>query len=584
MGLAASPADDPRRKDWPALVETGTSVDERSGMLALCQLLGYRPDLRPLFKELAGSNQVASNPTVVSHDPSRIFLNLSSWNDDFRDLELWSWMAECAGMDLAQTTATGAPPTARVVNATAYQQLLCVPSHTGNLCAACEPGYFVTAEFECRGCPPLWKNGLLAVLAFLASIVLVLYTLFANLDENYSDEEEHEQADLGQATLASLGDLLKVAIVHAQYYIIIMRLPVAYPSDMTKLSGALSAVTGAESAVAFSYSCYFPADASDGQAWTQLLGALLVPFAVIATSMTLWGASHFRNVLAQADATLGLRSQLWVLGVIAVFILYPAWAQAALSVFACYKIDDGQTGPFPQNHKAAWRHGYWVRDMAQECYTGVHLRLAALGSERVRQRYSFLYARYKPRFFWWESVLMLEELVLVAVEVFGRGLKSVTHQILIMLAAFTFISAINMACSPSKLRVIAMLEFMSMTVLSLTVSMSLFFVIDEGLSAAEVTAVGALILAINVVVLAAFLGVLLRGTWGRLKRAAGRARRGALALIMTRGGRKGKRSDDGGDRVDVWPAWGEEDDDAVDNEAPAGRRPQEAAEGRTSAV
>ncbi|KXZ44817.1 hypothetical protein GPECTOR_62g932 [Gonium pectorale] len=623
LGLAASPADDPRRKDWPALIETGSVLDERSGMLALCQLLGYRPDLRPLFKELADSNQqVASSPTIDSHDPARIFLNLSSWNDDyFRDLEFWSWMAECAGMDLAQTTtATGAPPPARrVVNATAYQQLLCVPSHTGNLCAACEPGYFVTAEFECRGCPPLWKNGLFAVLAFLASIVLVLYTLFANLDENYSDEEEHEQADLGQASLASLGDLLKVAIVHAQYYIIIMRLPVDYPSDMAKLSGALSAVTGAESAVAFSYSCFFPADASDGQAWTQLLSALLVPFAVIAISMTLWGASsHFRNVLAQADATLGLRSQLWVLGVIAVFILYPAWAQAALSVFACYKIDDGRTGPFPQNHKAAWLHGYWVRDMAQECYKGVHLRLyvpigiasvivlcfgpplasflllwkhrAELGSKRVRQRYSFLYARYKPRFYWWESVLMLEELALVAVEVFGRGLKSVTHQILVMLAAFTFISAINMACSPSKLRVIAMLEFMSMTVLSLTVSLSLFFVIDEGLSAAEATAVGALILAINLAALAAFLGVLLRGTWGRLKRAAGRARRWAVALIsMTRGGRKGKRSDadDDGDRVDVWPAWGEEDngdDDAVDDEAPAGRQPHEADEGRKSAV
>ncbi|KXZ44816.1 hypothetical protein GPECTOR_62g931 [Gonium pectorale] len=293
-----------------------------------------------------------------------------------------------------------------------------------------------------------------------------------------------------------------------------MRLPVDYPSDMAKLSGALSAVTGAESAVAFSYSCFFPADASSGQARTQLLGALLVPFAVIATSMIVWGASsNFYRVLSQADATLGLNTQLWVMHVIAVFILYPGWAQAALSVFACYKIDDGKTGLYAQNQKAAWRHGYWVRDMAQECYTGVHLRLyvpigiasvivlcfgpplasflllwkhrAELGSKWVRQRYSFLYARYKPRFFWWESVLMLEELALVAVEVFGRGLKSVAHQILVLLAAFTFISAINMACSPSKLMVITKLEFMSMTVLSLTVSLSLFFVVDDGLSAAD---------------------------------------------------------------------------------------------------
>ncbi|KXZ44498.1 hypothetical protein GPECTOR_66g226 [Gonium pectorale] len=307
---------------------------------------------------------------------------------------------------------------------------------------------------------------------------------------------------------------VQVAIVHAQYYIIIMRLPVDYPSDMAKLSAALSAITGTESAVAYSHSCFFPADASDGQARSQLLGALLVPFAVIATCMIVWGvSSKFHQVLSQADATLGLSTQLWVLGVIAVFILYPAWAQAALSVFACYEIDDGQTGLYPQNQKASWRHGYWVRDMAQECYTGVHLRLyvpigiaavavlcfgpplvsflilwnhrAELESKSVRNRYSFLYTRYKPRFFWWESVLMLEELVLVAVEVFGRGLESVTHQILIMLAAFIVISAINISCKPTRLPVITMLEFMSMTVLSLTVSLSLFFVVDQGLRPAD---------------------------------------------------------------------------------------------------
>ncbi|KXZ42567.1 hypothetical protein GPECTOR_134g621 [Gonium pectorale] len=363
---------------------------------------------------------------------------------------------------------------------------------------------------------------------------------------------------------------IMVAIVHAQYYIIIMRLPVNYPSDMASLSAALSSVTGAESAIAYSYSCFFTADASDGQAQTQLLGALLVPFAVIATSMIVWGvSSNFFRVLSQADATLGLSAQLWVLGVVAVFILYPGWAQAALSVFACYKIDDGKTGLYAQNQKAIWRHGYWVRDMAQECYTGVHLRLyvpigiasvivlclgpplasflilwkhrAELGSKRVRQRYSFLYARYKPRFFWWESVLMLEELALVAVEVFGRGLKSVAHQILVMLAAFTFISAINMACSPSKLRAITKLEFMSMTVLILTVSLSLFFVVDNGLGAADERSVGALIVALNVVLLATFLVVLLRGTWGKLRSTASRANRSALAALTRRKGVRGAR-------------------------------------------
>ncbi|KXZ43360.1 hypothetical protein GPECTOR_93g630 [Gonium pectorale] len=208
---------------------------------------------------------------------------------------------------------------------------------------------------------------------------------------------------------------LQVVIIHAQYYIIIMRLPVDYPPIMSKLSGTLSAVTGAESAIAFSYSCFFPDLASGGQANTQLLGALLVPFAVIVTSTIIWAV----------DSTLDLITQLRLLVMIAIFILYPGWAQAALSVFACSKIDTETTGHQSPFEKAAWRHGYWVRDMAQECYTGVHQRLyvpigiasvivLCLGpplasflilwkhrteiwnnSRIVRQRYSFLYTRYK---------------------------------------------------------------------------------------------------------------------------------------------------------------------------------------------
>ncbi|KXZ45998.1 hypothetical protein GPECTOR_48g430 [Gonium pectorale] len=119
----------------------------------------------------------------------------------------------------------------------------------------------------------------------------------------------------------------------------------------------------------------------------------------------------------------------------------------------------------------------------------------------------------RPRFFWWESVLMLEELVLVAVEAFGRGLKEVTHQIVIVLAAFTFMSALNIGCSPIKSKVITLLEFASMTVLSLTVSLSLFFVVEGGLSDADQNAVGAMILAINVALLAAFLGLLMWSSW-----------------------------------------------------------------------
>ncbi|KXZ42408.1 hypothetical protein GPECTOR_150g36 [Gonium pectorale] len=392
---------------------------------------------------------------------------------------------------------------------------------------------------------------------------------------------------------ASPGDVLKVLIIHAQYFIIIMRLPVEYPPIMSKLTAFLSAVTGAESLVAFSYSCFSPGLDSDAHTTNPTdvckmptmedppkpwVGICICSEGVtplrqettqaepksalrhrIASGLlefrpVKWFMRYLRNarrVLAKVDIDLHLRAQLSVLVIVAVFILYPGWAQTALSVFACSKIDTGTTEPQSAFRKAAWRHGYWVRDMAQECYTGLHLRLyvpigiasvivlclglplasflliwyhkVELGltspiqtiDKQAQLRYSFLYARYKRCFYWWESVLMLEELALVAVEVFGRGLKSVTHQILVMIAAFTFIAAINTTCMPikRKLKNIFRLEFLSMTVLSLTVSLSLFFVADEGMTLADKTVVAAIILALNVAVLGAFLKELLCSVW-----------------------------------------------------------------------
>ncbi len=51
----------------------------------------------------------------------------------------------------------------------------------------------------------------------------------------------------------------------------------------------------------------------------------------------------------------------------------------------------------------------------------------ALDSPVVMNRFGFIYLRYKPRFWFWESIFMSQELLLVAVEVFGRGM-TVTNQ------------------------------------------------------------------------------------------------------------------------------------------------------------
>ncbi|KAG2442785.1 hypothetical protein HXX76_002865 [Chlamydomonas incerta] len=402
----------------------------------------------------------------------------------------------------------------------------CAEGYTGNLCAACQPGYYGNAEFECSECPSTARTVSLAVLSFLGSVALVIYTAFTNLKENHAaDDEAAEPADDVNLAEPEEGmapsEVLKLLIVHIQYYIIITRLPISYPDSITRTAAVVTALTGAESKIAFSPSCLFVDDDSTGQAHTQLLAALVIPCIVV--------------------ATLRLSEQLGIVLMCAVFILYPGWANATLSIFSCYRIDDGTSGPFPDRQQATWYLGYWTRNMEQQCYSGTHMALylpigiAAfmlfcvappltsflllwwrrrnLDSMHIRRRFGFLYDRYKPRYFYWESVLMLQELALVAVEVFGRSLALVSYQVLIMQAAFMVLALVNMACSPVKSRQSTLLEFVSFSVLALTLTLSMYFVVGNDLQDASANAIGFIIMAINLALLVTYIVLLLRKSW-----------------------------------------------------------------------
>ncbi|KXZ48974.1 hypothetical protein GPECTOR_24g264 [Gonium pectorale] len=260
------------------------------------------------------------------------------------------------------------------------------------------------------------------------------------------------------------------------------------------------------------------------------------------------------HMLMFADQSLPLPQQLGVVLMVAAFILYPALCQVSLSLYACYRIDPG-TGPFAENQVASWPRGYWVRDMQQECYAGrhasVYVPLGAacvltfclgppvaffwatwrvrhhLDETRTRIQYGFLFQEYKPRFYWYTSVKQLQCLALVTVEVFGRVL-TVSQQALLLLAVLILIAAVNMACAPSDLAEVMLLEFLSCCVLSQTIILGLYSV-DRDTNAVE-TALGALILALNVgFVLGSLLFALC--TWGPAAQLAGRAAGGMSGLL-----------------------------------------------------
>ncbi|KAG2488304.1 hypothetical protein HYH03_013154 [Edaphochlamys debaryana] len=286
------------------------------------------------------------------------------------------------------------------------------------------------------------------------------------------------------------------------------------------------------------------------------------------------------GVMTSVDQAISLRQQLFVVTTVAVFILYSSWAQAAVSVFACYSLDDG-SGPYPELQQATWARGYWIRNMDQECYSGTHAALylpigivavilvcvgppltsaiimwrhrRRLDEHRTRMVYGFMYSRYRPKYFWWESVVQLQMLVLVVVEVFGRAVP-IGQQVTLMLLAMNAVAAVNIACAPLRHAVMGLLEFASLAVLSATVLLGLFLAEgregDGSVSTAQDTVVGVLIVVFNCAYLAALVGLILHSGRHALRRtsshAAGLVRR--CRTVVKRSWLRGWRGGGGGGR------------------------------------
>ncbi|KAG2436175.1 hypothetical protein HYH02_011678 [Chlamydomonas schloesseri] len=167
------------------------------------------------------------------------------------------------------------------------------------------------------------------------------------------------------------------------------------------------------------------------------------------------------STLAHMDTAISLPHQLLMVLLVAVFILYPALVSASLSMFACRILDTG-SGPHPEMQQATWVHGYWLRDMNQACYAGIHASL-------------YLPLGIVPEYYFWESVSQVQMLILVSIDVFGRALPEY-QQALLLICGLSVIGMVNMACSPVIARLLTVMEFLSLGVLSLTITMGLFFV------------------------------------------------------------------------------------------------------------
>ncbi|KAG2484480.1 hypothetical protein HYH03_016713 [Edaphochlamys debaryana] len=279
--------------------------------------------------------------------------------------------------------------------------------------------------------------------------------------------------------------------------------------------------------------------------------------------------------LRNMDRGLALWRQLLLVTMMALFILYPSWAQvcykqssqgghldldpswaqSSLEIFACYYLDDG-SGAWPQNQLAQWGRGYWVRDMNQECYAGTHAKLwlpigivfivvvcvgipllsfaimfhhrHQLGTVHVAQCYGSLYRRYKDYAYYWQTITQVQTLLLVVVDVFGRVLPAYQHAMLLQIVLVLTIM-FNTYAEPTKFPQLERMEFLSLSVLAVTIALALFFVPPVGrkdlVSAAAANGIGAVVLIINIGICLYFVWVVWTTAHDKLSRFFARAQK-----------------------------------------------------------
>ncbi|KXZ48949.1 hypothetical protein GPECTOR_24g239 [Gonium pectorale] len=171
----------------------------------------------------------------------------------------------------------------------------CAEGYGGNLCAVCITVdgvmYAGNGDFECGQCFTRAYSTAIAIFGFLANVVTVLVTIVLTFLADYTEDED-----------LAIGDLLKVLIVHIQYFVIVTRLNIDWPKSVSGFTSAVSALTGAVVRV-YAPSCTLTPDHTPAEAARiNALAAIASPLLCVVFVAVLWIVRHwlfnFRNTQA----------------------------------------------------------------------------------------------------------------------------------------------------------------------------------------------------------------------------------------------------------------------------------------------
>ncbi|KAL0046985.1 hypothetical protein WJX82_003591 [Trebouxia sp. C0006] len=358
----------------------------------------------------------------------------------------------------------------------AYMVKICSPGYYGPLCSLCllhnapsgQPRYGRTGTLNCQKC----RKSSTIVIADIASTLLVMLWLIYIIHVTLRENEEDAQSTPKPVRTS---EFLKAAQLWLQYISLLAGVNLPNPSALQWVFSAAKYAFAAVSGGSLSIDCLFSShhDTAVQRILIHLAVPVLVLLAMVLIQVIWWTCTILKQSPSTPSATSSwqamtpfswkspgfwhhrgteLRNRLCVTLLKVIFFYYPSLLATILSLFACYPIDPATPGSelYPQYAQARARHGYWVPDMSVQCFAGWHLKLSAglgaplgllgcvvipllpcllllrqcghLDSPDVKRRLAFLYCSYRDNFWYWETVVLVQTLGLVAAQVFAIAL------------------------------------------------------------------------------------------------------------------------------------------------------------------
>jgi len=315
----------------------------------------------------------------------------------------------------------------------------CADGHEGVVCGSCSGGFAPAMPFKCARCASRVGAAVVFVVSTLLLLVFTGVAIQLTLVSN-------KQVGGGPANQPAAGDILKLHALFLQYVSIIGSLHVPWPRSLLAVFTASDWVFAGSIGQSFAgasspFECALQGLRVPSAMLKQLV-YLLMPAFVALVQLLVFGSLYWCCCRSKRHTL-----HLTVVLLVSAFFTFPLFVRAAFSFFGCFRVTD------PAVPHSLW----WVRAMGQPCYQGVHKVWAyavglpsliaccsaplALGlclwcNERrtnepgFQARYGHLYRLYRAHAFWYEPVILIQTIILVALSVFAAQIGKYTAVVL----------------------------------------------------------------------------------------------------------------------------------------------------------